>query len=169
MHDAVGNSPQTLKALPSIVHGLRKRGFCLVPLQNMMPLGVLSADDVTADEGTAGSTLVPLKLRLDGPSQRRGTIRLTSIDGSAVAGADFDAMNRTVTLQRGARSVTVHIRIHPDSMPNPPKNFVVQLSHPHQLHVATKRIRVTITDNQRWMPGETLGTPSVTPSPTLSP
>ena len=162
MHDAVGNSPRTLKAVPGIVRGLRKKGYCLVPLQNMMPLGVVSAKDVTIDEATADSSLVPITLRLDGASQRRGTVELTSVDGSAVAGSDFDAVSRTVTVQRGARSVTVHVRVHFDPLPNPTKEFVVKLSHPHGLRLATQSVRVTITDEQEWI--GMVGAPSATPS-----
>ncbi|MCW2749776.1 MAG: hypothetical protein JWR83_886 [Aeromicrobium sp.] len=163
MHDAVGNSPTTLMAVPGIIRGLRKKGYCLVPLQNMMPLGVVSAKNATIDEA-GGSTLVPITLRLNGPSQRRGTVKLTSVDGSAVAGTDFDAVSRTVTVRRGARSVTVHVRVHFDPLPNPTKEFVVKLSHPHSLRLSTKSIRVTITDDQQWITGGMLGTPSAAPS-----
>lgn len=153
MHDAVNNSPRTLRAVPGIVRGLRKKGFCLVPLQKMMPLGVVSSPDITVAEGAAETTLVPIKLQLNGPSQRRGTVRLTSIDGSAVAGTDFDAVDRTVKIRRGDRSVTVNVRIHSDPLPTAAKEFVVQLSRSHGLRLSTKSIRFTVTDNQRWMMG----------------
>jgi peptidoglycan/xylan/chitin deacetylase (PgdA/CDA1 family) len=163
MHDAVGNSPRTLQAVPGVIHDLRKKGYCLVPLQEMMPLGKLSAADVT----TAKGALVPVKLRLDGPSQRRGTVRLTSVDGTAVAGVDFDAVSRTVTFRRGAQSVTVHVRIHADQLPGRPKDFTVKLSQPHGLRLETTSITVTMADNRAWSPGSALVLSGAMPSLTL--
>ncbi|MDX6278460.1 MAG: peptidoglycan-N-acetylglucosamine deacetylase [Nocardioidaceae bacterium] len=168
MHDAVGNSPRTLKAVPGIIHDIRKKGYCLVPLQQMMPLGKVSAADITTDEGTEATTLVPIKLQLDGPSQRRGTVRLTSVDGSAVAGTDFDPMSRTVTIRRGARSVTVHVRIHPDPLSGPPKAFTVQLGHPHAVHLSTTSVTITLTDAQQ-SGSSSLVLSSALPSLTLFP
>jgi peptidoglycan/xylan/chitin deacetylase (PgdA/CDA1 family) len=164
MHDAVGNSPRTLKAVPGIVHGLRRKGYCLVPLQKMMPPAKVSGHDVTTFANADHATLVPIKLRLDARSQRRGTIRLTSVDGSAVAGADFDAVRRTVIVRRGARSVTVHVRIHSDALPSATKEFTLHLRHPHGLRLSTKNIRVAVTGTESWMAGTRLGTSNLAAS-----
>ena len=149
MHDAVNNSARTLDAVPRIIRGLRKQGYCLVPLQQMSPLGRVSASAVTVDEGTARSTLVPVTLQLDGLAQRRGTLDLRAVDGTATSGVNFEAISRIVTFRRGARAVTINVRIYPDPMPHATKEFSLQLSSPHGLRLSTKSIRVMITDNQQ--------------------
>lgn len=169
MHDAVGNSARTLKAVPGIIHDVRKKGYCLVPLQKMMPLGEVSSPDVATDRSTEEATVVPLTLRLDGPSQRRGTVRLTSVNGSAVAGEDFDAVNRVVTFQRGMRSVTVLVRVHGDPLPGPPRVFAVHLSDPHGLRLKTTSLAITIAPTRPWSPENAFSLLTAGPSFTLLP
>lgn len=150
MHDAVGNSPRTLKAVPGIITGLRKKGYCLVPLQLMMPLDRISTHSIRTDEGAGSTRLVPVTFRLVGPAQRSGSFRLRTVDGTAKHGSDFDRVDRIVPVRRGARSVTIHLRIYGDPMPNAAKAFSVRLSTPRALKLSTTSFGVTITDNQAW-------------------
>lgn len=150
MHDAVNNSPKTLKAVPGIIKGLRKKGYCLVPMQYMMPWGVVTGSPVTVDEGVDPYTLVPVTLRLDGPSQRRASLHVRAVAGDAMEGSDFEALSRDLIVPRGARSVTFKVRIYPDLMPNTDKHLTIELSKPRALHFATSSIPVTITDNTEW-------------------
>ncbi|MFI5428109.1 polysaccharide deacetylase family protein [Aeromicrobium sp. UC242_57] len=71
MHDAVGNSPRTIKAVPAIVKGARKKGYCVVPLEQMMALGTVSAGPQTFTED-ADSAVVRVTFRLDGPVSAMG-------------------------------------------------------------------------------------------------
>ncbi len=169
MHDAVRNSPTTLKAVPGIIKALRQKGYCLVPLQNMMPLGAVSAAPVTVTEDFAESKQVPITLRLDGPAQRSGRLHVNAVAGTASEGTDFDAVSRTVAVPRGARTVTFHITIHPDSASGADKRFTLKLSKPYGLRLATTTIPVTITDNGHALGGPTVAAPSASPSPTLDP
>ncbi len=169
MHDAVGNSPATLKAVPGIVKGLRKKGYCLVPLQNMMPLGVVSAAPVAVAEGMAESTLVPITLELDGPAQRAGRFDVHSVAGTAMAGVDYDAVSRSVSVPRGAQTVTFSVTIHPDLVSNAAKEFTLDISKPVGLRLATTTIPVTITDNAHAMAGPAVAAPAVWHSPRLVP
>lgn len=169
MHDAVSNSPATLKAVPRIIKGLRKKGYCLVPLQKMMPLGAVSADPVVTDEGAGEATLVPVTLRLDGPSQRRGKLHVRAVSGTAVEGSDFRTLDRTVVVRRGAKTVTFNLRILRDPLPNATKQLTLQLSNPKALRLETTSIPVTITDNGAWGAGSAVAASNVLFSSRLAP
>lgn len=169
MHDAVRNSPKTLKAVPGIIKGLRKRGYCLVPMQYMMPWGVVSGSPVTVDEGVEESTLVPITLRLDGPSARRGTLHVSAVAGTATEGADFEPLSRDLIVPRGARSVVFEVRVYADPLPNTDKQLTLNLSDPRGLRLATPSIPLTITDNTLWNGGAVSAAPTALHSPRLVP
>lgn len=154
MHDGVDNSGRTLEAVPGIVRGLRSRGYCLEPLEVMTPLATVSADPLSVMERTDGPRLVAVRLRLDAPAQRRGTLRLTSVGGSAVEGLDYRFVDTTITFERGARAVTTYIRVLPDPLPDATRRFTLRLSAPEGLRLVTTSVPVTITDDGQ-RPGPT--------------
>lgn len=152
MHDAVANSPSTIKAVPGIVKGLRKKGYCLVPLEQMMPLGVVSAAPQSFVESVDGqpSTVVRITFRLDGPAQRNGSFRVRTIDGTAVAGTDFQRINRQVRVRRGDRTVTIGMRLYADPMPNLDKQLRLHLDHPRDVTIGSPNVPITIRDDGAW-------------------
>ncbi len=150
MHDAVENSPRTLKAVPKIIKGIRKKGYCLVPLQITAPASRLSGQAITVSEGTAQATRVKVTFTLDSPSQRDATFRLRTTNVSAQAGIDYNSLTMTVPVKRGSTSVSTYVTIHVDPMPNPPKTFRVVLDQPKDIALATTIVPVTMTDNGAW-------------------
>lgn len=150
MHDAVDNSPRTIKAVPRIIKGLRKKGYCLVPLEQMTPLGSLSAPAQEFAEGSARSTVVRIAFELDGPAQRAGSFRVRSIAGSAIEEVDFQRVDRIVRVRRGARSVAINLRIFGDDMPNADKSLSIRVDRPRNLKIATPSVPVTIRDDGAW-------------------
>ncbi|NRQ50288.1 polysaccharide deacetylase family protein [Aeromicrobium stalagmiti] len=150
LHDAVTNSPRTLQAVPSIVKGLRAKGYCLVPLEQMMAKGRVSARSVTATENGAGSRLVRVTFRMNGPSQRDGSFRVRSQDDTAIAGTDYRAVDRVVEIRRGDRAASIHVRVYGDEMPNLDHRFVLRLDRPRSLRLSTYAVPVTITDDGSW-------------------
>ncbi|MGA8987641.1 polysaccharide deacetylase family protein [Aeromicrobium sp.] len=170
MHDNVDNSATTLKAVPSIVSGLRAKGYCLVPLEAMMPLGVVSARDSTVEEGEVESRLVRVSFRMDGPAQRSGSFRVRSFSGSAREGPDFAAVDRRVAIQRGQRTALIHLLVHSDPMPNEAKTMTLRLDRSRGLRIGTRNISVTIADNPKWeAAADALIGPVVRPTATLAP
>lgn len=169
LHDAVGNSGRTLEAVPGIVLDLRRRGYCLVPLEQMMPLDRVLAPSLTIGEGTAPSTVVEVTMPLAGPAQRNGSFHVRSVAGTARAGTDFRPIDRRVAVQRGDRAVSVHLRIYSDPMPNPTRRLTMRLSGPKRLALAATSLSVAITDDAGSAGGviELLG--PVAPAVTLSP
>lgn len=150
MHDAVANSPRTIKAVPAIIKRLRKKGYCLVPLQVTAPVSQLTVPALTVGEGTAGATAVKVTFMLDRPSQRFASFRIRTANVSALAGVDYSSIVATVSVRRGSRVVSAHLTIFPDPMPNPSKTFRIFLDQPKGITLATTVVPVTITDNGEW-------------------
>lgn len=153
MHDAVANSPRTIKAVPAIVKGLRKKGYCLMPLEAMMPLGSVSADAQTFVEGPQASKVVRIKFRLDGPAQRNGSFRVRSVDGSAHAGQDFQRIDRIVKVRRGDRSLSIGLRVFGDQLPDVDKRLRLKLDRARSLQIGTAQVAITIQDDGAWHQG----------------
>lgn len=150
MHDAVTNTPRTLKAVPGIISGLRKKGYCLVPLGSMAPVPKLDVKPVSTDEGRDGSVRVPVKVSLDTIALSDATFRLRSEGGTAIQGLDFRRVDEQVTVPRGKRAVTVFLRVFPDPMPNTAKEFTLTMSAARGVSIVRPRVQVTITDDQSW-------------------
>jgi peptidoglycan/xylan/chitin deacetylase (PgdA/CDA1 family) len=90
-HDGVDNSPNSVRAVPTIINGARKRGFCLTTVgsngQMAVPVPQLH---VTAVSGTEdGPTPIQVRLDLDRPTTRAVSVRVSTEAGSATPGEDF--------------------------------------------------------------------------------
>lgn len=149
MHDAVDNSPRTVKAVPSIIRALRKKGYCLKPMQTGAP-STVSGVPVKVDEGEEGTTEIAIRLELDLPSPRQGSLRVRTVPGTAAAGVDFAGIARTMTVKPGSTSLMIRVKVNSDPMPNPDKTFGLVLDEPRNVKIATKRVPVTIADNEAW-------------------
>ena len=150
MHDAVDNSPRTIKAVPAIIKGLRQWGYCLVPLQVTAPDAHISAEPVTIDEGDKAATIVTLRFTLDAPTQQDASFRIHTVGGTAGPGKDYAPLDQLITIKRGGTKAEATVTIFPDPMPNTNKAFSLVIDRPHHLRVATTSVPVTMTDNGDW-------------------
>ncbi|AXT85232.1 hypothetical protein C6I20_08530 [Aeromicrobium sp. A1-2] len=170
MHDNVGNSPATLKAVPSIIKRLRRQGYCLAPLESMMPLGTVSAPSRTVEAGDKPSRLVKITFEMDGPAQRNGSFRVRAVSGSAQEGIDFRAVDRRVAVHRGQTTAEIRLRIYGDPKPNQAKTLSLRLDQPRGLRIGTRSVAVTIADDAQWEAAvRALIEPVVRPAATLTP
>ncbi|MEO6471554.1 MAG: Calx-beta domain-containing protein [Aeromicrobium sp.] len=150
MHDAVANSPKTIKAIPAIIRGLRKKGYCLVPLQAPPVKSTISANPIVVDEGATESSTATVRFILNAPSYRPARFRVHSVDGTAKAGRDYLPVDRVVTVKRGAKSASIELTVFADPMPNANKRFNLALDEPSGLGLGTSSVSVTISDNGTW-------------------
>ena len=150
MHDGVDNSSQTIKAVPAIISGLRKKGYCLVPLQVTAKRSELKASPVSVDEGDDKSSTVTVRFTLDSPSQRDASFRWHTRSGSAIAGEDFESAHGVISINRGGSSATARVKVLADPMPDAAKEFSVVIDRPSKVAVATASVPITITDNDDW-------------------
>lgn len=150
MHDGVDNSPRTVKAVPTIIKGLRKKGYCLVPLQVTARDSLLSAAPVSADEPDGKSSTVTVRFTLDSPTQRDASFRWHTRPGTAVAGKDYEPARGVISIKRGGSSATARVKVFSDPRPNTTKGFSVNLDRTSNLTLVTASVPVLITDNGGW-------------------
>lgn len=159
MHDAVTNSPRTLAAVPGIIVGLRKRGYCLVPLQVTAPDSRLRAADRHLAEATTETQAVTVRFTLDAASQRAGSFRIHTVDGTATAPKDYRGVSRRLSFPRGTRSVTTTVTFRPDQGANVDKAFTVKIDTPVHVRLVTRTVRIAVADNGASEPTEELAAP----------
>lgn len=170
LHDRVGNSPATIRAVPSIIERIRAKGYCLVPLEAMSPLGAVSAPDSTVEAADGSSRRVKVVFTMDGPAQRDGSFRVRSFSGTAREGADFEAVDRRVSVERGRTTAEIHLRIHGDPQPHQAITLTLRLDQARGLRIATRSVAVTIADDAEWEAAvRALIGPVVAPAATLGP
>jgi hypothetical protein len=89
----------------------------------------LSVDDTEVLEGNRRDTRAGVTITLSAPAPQAVTFTLSTVDGSAVAGDDYYGTNRTIAVGAGATSVTVHLRVIADTIPEPDELFTVEVSN----------------------------------------
>lgn len=91
-----------------------------------------SIDDVTLDEGNAGTTAFTFTITWGGGTAVDATVDVATADGSAtVAGGDYTAVPlTTLTFLPGDTTKTVTVDVHGDQMMENDETFTVDLSSP---------------------------------------
>ncbi len=114
-------------------------------------LPIVSVKDVTLVEGNKnGSTKATVLVTLDKPSTEEVTVEISTEDGTAVDGDDYEALNaQTVTFAAGQTSQTVPINIVSDSVFEEDENFIVILDNPQGVEVGEAQATVTITNDDK--------------------
>lgn len=90
----------------------------------------LSVDDVTVTEGNDGVTDAVFTVRLSAAGTATVTVSFATLSDSAIAPADYDSVNTTVTFEPGQTSRQVVVRVHGESLIETDERFTVRLSDP---------------------------------------
>lgn len=93
------------------------------------PAPQLSVSDITFAEGGAGSKIVEFTVTRSGPDGAL-SVDYATADGSATAGADYQAASGTLTFAAGQATATVAVTILGDAQPEADETFVLNLSNP---------------------------------------
>ena len=104
---------------------------------------IIDIENAQAVEGTAMS----FELKLSHANIMDTTVRLHTEDGSAVAGRDYEAADRTVTIPALATSHSVSVQTLLDNVDEIDEVFAVKLSEPRGLEVGDGTARGTIIDD----------------------
>lgn len=152
LHDGVGNSPNTLAAVPGIIRGARARGYCFTELNDAGKPGrvvpVVRVGDTRVVEGDEGDRhRLAFTLTLDRPTSRRTSVRVRTVDRSAVAGQDYAAVDRVVRFPAGSSRQVVPVRIRGDALDEINERLVLRLSEPAGLRLPDKVAVGTIRDD----------------------
>ncbi len=103
----------------------------------------LSIADASGVEGEAAR----FPVTLSDPSGFEVTVAYSTSDGTAVAGADYDAVGGSLVFAPGETTATVSIPLVQDDLNEPDENFTVSLSNPANATLATATAEGLIIDD----------------------
>lgn len=111
----------------------------------------ISLADVTVAEG-AGVAAVPVALAFEGATtstEQTVVVRVTTVDGSAVAGRDYTARTASVNLLPGTTSSVFTVPVLDDAVDEANQTFGVRVTsrRPAEAPIAVGTATVTITDD----------------------
>jgi len=152
-HDGVGNSVNTLRAMPIIVHGVRSRGYCLTRLGNngkpTVPVPTVTATVSKGAEAGTRTKRIVVHVRLSQPTTRPVSVRLRTSAHTAQPGSDYEPINVIAFFPAGATREKLTIPVVDDTAAESTESFWVLLDRPRRLTIdpSNTRLRVTIADD----------------------
>ncbi|MGI9596845.1 MAG: Calx-beta domain-containing protein, partial [Acidimicrobiales bacterium] len=140
-------------ALSNPVNGVIVGGPATVTIndQDSTPQISIADASITEGDGSAPNDFVTLDLTLttDIVPQQTVTVELTTADGSATAGADYEALNGALaTFTAGNDTTNVSVDIYGDSDFEGNETFTVSLANPVNGAILDGSATVTIIDNE---------------------
>ena len=103
----------------------------------------LSIADASGVEGEVAQ----FPVTLSDPSGFEVTVAYSTSDGTAVAGADYEAVGGSLVFTPGETTATVSIPLVQDNLNEPDENFIVSLSNPANATLATATAEGLIIDD----------------------
>ena len=104
----------------------------------------LTAGNVTAGEGDGSAELT---LQLDAASGKTVGATVSTADGSAIAGEDYQALSRAVEFAPGETTKTVSVPLADDSLDESEEIFVLEISNMSNATYSGEDISVLVSDN----------------------
>jgi hypothetical protein len=112
------------------------------------PLPSLSINNRTVTEGDAGSsTQAIFTVSLNSPSGKTVTVDYTTVNGTALAGEDYGAVQGQLTFAPGVTSRTITVNIIGDNLKEGNETFTVVLSTPVNATLGQATGTCTVTDD----------------------
>jgi uncharacterized repeat protein (TIGR01451 family) len=120
----------------------------VVTITDIEPAG-LTVDSVEVPEGQPGQTnYARFVLRLDRPLPNPASVEVSTTDGTALAGPDYEPLSPTTfTFLPGQTNLTVTVPIVGDPEPEPDETFFLLLAKPHNVILTADRATATIRDD----------------------
>ena len=107
----------------------------------------ISINDVNVTEGDSGSHQAVFTVSLDQPTTEPVTVQFHTVDGTAVAGADYQSVNGQLIFQPGELTKTIVVPILGDVETETNEGFQIVLTQPVGGTLATAVGTGTIQDN----------------------
>lgn len=115
---------------------------------------VITINDVSVFEGNSGTTDAQFVVSLSKAATSNVTVDYTTVDGSAIAGSDYQATGGTLTFLPGQTSKTVTVKIFGDKTYEPDETYTVVLSNASGNVTISKAIGYgTIKNDDAVIPG----------------
>jgi hypothetical protein len=113
-----------------------------------MMTAVLSVGNVAVLEGNVGAQRAAVVVSLSEPHGSRVTVDYRTINGTATAGRDYNAVSGKLTFAKGETSKTIQIPVIGDRVPEVDKAFSLKLSDAKHAKIANRTTVVTILDDE---------------------
>jgi CSLREA domain-containing protein len=107
----------------------------------------LSIDDVTVDEGDAGTTAATFTVTRSGATGGSSTVNYATANGTAVAPGDYEATSGTLTFDPGDTSETIEVLVKGDTVDEANETFKVNLSGATDATISDSQGVGTINDD----------------------
>ena len=108
---------------------------------------VATVDGIGVIEDGEQPTTAIFTVSLNSPSGKEITLNYATVDGSAIAGSDYEAARGTITFALGETSQTIAVNILADSLDEIDEAFGLELTDPTNVTTTATEITATITDN----------------------
>ncbi|MGZ5214176.1 MAG: Calx-beta domain-containing protein, partial [Actinomycetota bacterium] len=105
-------------------------GHGVVTIVDDDALPVLDVGDTTVLEGNVGDTTASFDVTVTGATQLPVTVDISTADGAATAGSDYDAVTTTLAFAPGEGTKTVDVTVHGDTTFEQDETFMLRLSNP---------------------------------------
>ncbi|HEX8832993.1 MAG TPA: Calx-beta domain-containing protein [Abditibacteriaceae bacterium] len=106
----------------------------------------ISVAGVTVTEGDTGSVGAVFRLALTKASPFPVSITVATVNGTAIEGSDYTAVNRTVTIPAGSLSAEVEVPVLGDTAPEMTETFQLRISDAVNAVIATGTANGVIRD-----------------------
>ncbi len=110
-------------------------------------LPTLSINDVTVTEGQSGTVNANFTVTLSASSGQTVSVGYSSADGTALAGADYNATGGNLIFNPGITTRTLTVQVTSDTLDELDENFFVNLADPNNAEIADGQGTGTITDD----------------------
>src|SRR5262249_32648527 len=107
-----------------------------------------SINDMTVTEGHTGTRAKIFTLRLSAPSAQPVSVAYATVNGSALAGSDFQAASGTLTFAPGETIKPVTVLVNGDRLGEANETFVVTLSDTSNATIFDGQGTGTISDDE---------------------
>ncbi len=134
---------------PSFRPQLEELGSRVLPSANP----AISINDVAVAEGNSGSGYVVLTASLSAPSTKTVKVDYKSIDGTAKAGSDYDAVSGTLAFAPGQTRASILVLVHGDTQVEPDESFFIKLSNARNATITDSTGVVALLDDGDAKPG----------------
>lgn len=122
----------------------------------------LSIGDPQLPEGDAGTTEFVFTVTLSEPSDEAVTVDFNTVDGTALAGEDYEEASGTLTFEPGTTSQTITVLVNGDTDPEEDETFEVVLSSPQNATISQGSAPgVIIDDDQPILPTLSIADPQL--------
>jgi hypothetical protein len=126
---------------------LKASDFEVIQRGHTAPPPTVSIANAGVTEGHSGNSLIAFTLSLSAPSATDATVQYATSDGTATAGADYNAASGSFTIPAGTTSKNLVVLVKTDSAVESDESFTVTISNPTRAVIGTGTAAGTILND----------------------